>query len=482
MTDAEALAVIEAELRALPRDRLIALQRELGVKADGAVGPNTIRAYGALQEAKQASAAQSRAAELSAQAANTKAESDRIASEAALKKAEEEAAAREHERSPWRQGVQIGAPIVGLAGGAALGHMGARHVGEFHKAGQARRNAELAKLSGEIDRELRRSTPDAARLKGLQSAGRNLDLKTSKGPWAWPYIALALGEAGLARGGGYLMGPGTGQDALYGASSGGVAGAAALAGERAIRRGNEALLPDARHMASLYQLDAQLASPRQASAGIPQPQAPTPPPARPSKSNVAEARKAGVRTAGWYRSKDALRQAMRAKGAVPKFALPLTVGAAGFLGARDARADGRNPLAGAASSAADALLLGAPSAYGMARSGGLSVPAAAGAGVGAMVDTLATGGALQSMLDPGIDPEIKRQAARKLALPPGSPLNAFGGADDPGAAFAAAVLELKRALFGGPKIRPRPYVPADATSSPPVAPPRMRNALAPRRF
>lgn len=404
-------------------DTLTAAGYDVGGKG---MGDKTRTAYQQWWAQKQGEAS-TRTDTLNAEAAKTNADAALLAAEAAKAK-------QESEDDPIEQAKKIGIlggpALAGYAGGVYYGNK----LGKAFESKQLQNNNSLSDLAARISQELsRKGGPRTLQLHGMVSSGKSLGLNKVKGPLGILGMGgFMAGEGALSRIYGSQQEPGWGKDIINGIGTGSIVAGGTTIAHRALRRGLEGVNPDPNALATLLEAEARLdPNIRVGSvADRPQPVAPkAPAPVKAQKPTAAQIKAAhefGIKTPGWYKTKEQLNIALRKAGG-PTFLMPLMAAIAASAAARDARASGQDGMgqAGAAAGAGvDVASMGATGAYGRAREAGYGVPGSVAAGAGAAVDNLTTGGMAQTMLDPEVDPEFKRTASANMALPTGSPLNA----------------------------------------------------------
>lgn len=491
---------LAAKLKAMTADERRAFQTTLlnagyRIAVDGQYGPQTLAAALEFERAREREemTRAAREADTATKLAASKAEEAKArAAEAESKRREKkDDAASDPTNRAVKLGVQLGSAGLGLAGGYHY----AGNIGRDYVARQSANNAELKNLAGAARSEFKSPSPaHRQKLKSIQGAGRAIGLNRVKGPLglvpAGVLVAKGLGERGV----GAFQDDELAREALNAVGTASTVAGGTVLARRALARGYEGVPPDARDLATLYEVDERLADPVRPQRNAPPAPSPRSQPAMrpPTRGQIRAARAAGVQTPGWYRSADELqraidaaqqsagigtggggpvRRALGALGRASRFLVPAAAAVVGGLDARDAYAEdgsvGDAALAGGATFG-DFMLGGAPSAYSEARQAGYGKPASAGIGAGAFGDAVLTGGMARTMLDPSVDPEFKRTATLNMALPTGSALNVMGGVENPGSAFAAALLELKQLLLG--ESQPRASGPAaqGAHALPPV--------------
>ena len=435
----------EALLKGMSPDQIKAVQQKLrasgyNVKVDGRLGPETLAAYAAMTQksdlAKIDAEARLKEAEAKIKEAEAKvgeANAKTTTATATLKKAETEEEKRKSAEEPLNKAFKFGLQAGPAAAGLYFGARHASNIGKKYVDTQKLKNAELSRLAAEGRAELhRKGGPRAFKLHGIQKAGKSLGLTKTKGPLGL-IPAAGFGAAALSeRGAGHMLEPGLGQDVLFGVGTGSAVAGGSILAKRAMSRGLEGNPPNARDLAVLHEIDSRLdPSLRVGSVQDRDPahssRVKNPKSAPPTKAEIEAALKAGVRTPGWYGSKDQLKRIMKMVGKSSRWGTPVLAGLVGGMAAHDARAaggSGGEAAGAAASEVGDMLLLGGPSAYREARAAGYGRPASVAAGMGSILDSAVTGGMGRTMLDPDVDPGFKRSAAANVALPSGSPLNA----------------------------------------------------------
>lgn len=221
--------------------------------------------------------AKARAAEAEARASEARARTEAAEAErrakadvlAADEKVRAEKAEHERQLAPFKTGVAVAAPVVGIGVGAVLSKViEARHAAALQAAAP-----ELTKIAASVDKVTAKvgkgkvAATTIAKLEGALAAVDKLGLTRIKGPVGVPMAAALLAEAAYTRFGlAPTMEDGKAKAAVQAASTASVFVATTMVGERVMHNATLAHLPDVRAVASVERARAIVAAAKPATA------------------------------------------------------------------------------------------------------------------------------------------------------------------------------------------------------------------------